>query len=155
MARGDHQHENDGERGHEGEHGGEHGHDGVTDAAVEAERWLVVNGRRWRRTDPSLPDDVVEALKSHLGRGRSAVGAAKRAAAAGPAAGDPGASGSRAADPGATDRGATDALAAARRRVGLAKRGLGERGPRWWERPEAERLAQAEAALAELQSLDD
>ena len=160
MARGDHQHENDGEHGHEHEHEGEHGHDGVTDAAVEAERWLVVNGRRWRRTDPSLPDDVVEALKSHLGRGRSAVGAAKRAAAAdsrasGPGAYDPGArdsgaSGSRAADPGAAD-----ALAAARRRVGLAKRGLGERGPRWWERPEAERLAQAEAALAELQSLDD
>jgi len=47
-------------------------------ADVDSERWLVIDGRRWRRTDPSLPDDIVAALKSHLGRGRSAVGAAKR-----------------------------------------------------------------------------
>ena len=35
------------------------------------ERWLVVEGRRWRRQDPQLPDDVAATLKSHLGRGRS------------------------------------------------------------------------------------
>ena len=35
------------------------------------ERWLVVDGRRWRRQDPLLPDDVAATLKSHLGRGRS------------------------------------------------------------------------------------
>ncbi|QHC65383.1 biopolymer transporter Tol [Rathayibacter sp. VKM Ac-2759] len=91
------------------------------------ERWLVVGGRRWRRTDPSLPEDVVAALTSHLGRGRSGVRAAK---------GDP------------------EAVAAARTRVGLAKHGLGERGPAWWDEPEAERLARARQALHDLDALD-
>ena len=80
------------------------------------ERWLVIDGRRWRRTDPALPADLVERLTSHLGRGRSGVGTAKRA-------------------------GDDDAVAAARERVGLAKRGLGERGPKWWEVDEADRVA--------------
>ncbi len=90
--------------------------------------WLIIDGRRWRRTDPSLPDDLVERLTSHLGRGRSGVRAAKQSD-----------------DP--------DAIAASRNRVDLAKTGLGERGPRWWDRPEAERLAQAERALQQLDQL--
>lgn len=93
------------------------------------ERWLTIDGRRWRRTDPSLPDDVVAALKSHLGRGRSGVRVARRAD-----------------DP--------EAVAAARRRVDLAKHGLGERGPTWWDAPEAERLARAHEALRQLEALD-
>ncbi|NYF13980.1 hypothetical protein HDC34_002274 [Pseudoclavibacter sp. JAI123] len=101
----------------------------VGDEYSDEERWLVVKGRRWRRTDPSLPTDVVERLKSHLGRGRSGVGAAKR-------------------------RGDDSAVAASRKRVGLAKHGLGERGPRWWEEPEAARLERAREALAELDELD-
>lgn len=48
-----------------------------------------------------------------------------------------------------------NALIAARKRVGLAKTGLGERGPYWWDRPEAERLAQAEDAIRQLDQLDD
>lgn len=95
----------------------------------EDERWLVVDGRRWRRTDPCLPADLVEALTSHLGRGRSGVRTAKRA-------------------------GDEDAVAAARRRVHLAKHGLGERGPKWWDEPEAERVARAREALSELEELD-
>lgn len=94
------------------------------------EHWMVIGGRRWRRTDPILPDDVVAALTSHLGRGRSGVRVAKKA----------------------DDEAAT---AAARRRVDLAKHGLGERGPRWWDEPEAERLARAQAALGELEQLDE
>lgn len=93
--------------------------------AADDERWLVIDGRRWRRTDPALPPEVVEALKSHLGRARSAVGAVMR-------------------------RGDEDAVAAARRRVGIAKRGLGERGPYWWDEPVAARIQQAREALAEL-----
>ena len=93
-------------------------------------RWLVVNGRRWRRTDPSLPDDIVEALKSHLGRGRSGVRTAKKS-------------------------GTDDDVAAARKRVGLAKHGLGERGPYWWDDPEPARLDRARQALSELAALDD
>lgn len=93
------------------------------------EHFFVVDGRRWRRTDPALPEDVAAALRSHLGRGRNAVKQAKRA-------------------------GDDAALADARRRNGVAKHGLGERGPEWWERPEADRLADARAALAELDGLD-
>lgn len=95
----------------------------------DEERWLVMDGRRWRRTDPSLPADIVETLKSHLGRGRSAVRAAKK-------------------------DGDTARLAAARRRVGLAKTGLGERGPYWWDEPDAARISRAEAAVSELVALD-
>ena len=94
--------------------------------APDDERWMVIDGRRWRRTDPCLPTDLVEALKSHLGSGRSGVRAAK---------GDP------------------ERVAAARRRVGIAKHGLGERGPYWWDAPEAERIARAEQALRELDGL--
>lgn len=91
----------------------------------EDDRWLVIDGRRWRRTDPSLPDDVVESLESHLGRARSAVKKAK-------------------------DADDETAIRAARDRVQLAKTGLGERGPYWWEVDEANRLAQAHDALAQL-----
>ena len=94
------------------------------------DHWLVINGRRWRRTDPELPADLVEALKSHLGRGRSAVGVSRRA-------------------------GDEAATVAARKRVGLAKHGLGERGPRWWETPVDDRIAAARHALEELDQLDE
>ncbi|MDX6278494.1 MAG: hypothetical protein QOJ72_2622, partial [Nocardioidaceae bacterium] len=47
------------------------------DELADDERWMVINGRRWRRTDPSLPPEVVEALTSHLGKGRSGVRSAK------------------------------------------------------------------------------
>jgi hypothetical protein len=94
------------------------------------DHWLVINGRRWRKTDPSLPGDVVDELKSHLGRGRSGVRVAK-------GKDDP------------------DAVAAARNRTNLAKHGLGERGPYWWDEPEADRLARARDALRELAALDE
>lgn len=94
------------------------------------ERWLVVAGRRWPRTDPALADDVVAALKSHLGRGRSGVRNAKRA-------------------------GDEDAVARARRRVDLAKHGLGERGPRWWDDAVAARVTRAHDAIEQLEALAD
>lgn len=89
------------------------------------EHFFVVDGRRWRRTDPAIPEDVAAALRSHLGHGRNAVRRTRR-------------------------DGDDEALAAARRRNGLAKHGLGERGPEWWTRPEADRVADAERALAVL-----
>ncbi|SFT70391.1 hypothetical protein SAMN05660657_02530 [Geodermatophilus amargosae] len=87
-------------------------------------RWIVVDGRRWRKADPALPDDVRARLLSHLGTARSAV------------------------------RTATDpaAVRAARDRVQLAKTGLGERGPAWWDQDDDARRARWEAALAALES---
>lgn len=103
---------------------------GTGSSVPDEERWLVIRGRRWRRTDPSLPADVVEALTSHLGKGRSGVRAGKKA-------------------------GDDERVAASRRRVGLAKAGLGERGPCWWDEPETARLARARDALRELEALDE
>jgi hypothetical protein len=102
----------------------------MVNAAPESDdHWLVINGRRWRKTDPSLPDDVVAALKSHLGRGRSGVRVAK----------------------GKDD---ADAVAAARNRTNLAKHGLGERGPKWWDETEGDRLTRAKDALRQLDAFD-
>ena len=68
-------------------------------------RYIVVRGRLWRRSDPSLTQDERVRLTADLMRGRCAV----RDALAG--------------------RGE---LAGARAQVDAAKRGLGERGPVWW-----------------------
>jgi hypothetical protein len=88
-------------------------------------RWLVVDGRRWRAGDPDLPDDVRARLLHHLGVARSAVGTAVRAHDA-------------------------DAERIARARVQLAKTGLGERGPAWWDQDPPARRARWEQALARL-----
>jgi hypothetical protein len=88
-------------------------------------RWIVVDGRRWRATDPAVPADVRDRLQQHLGRARAAVRSAGRA-------GDEG------------------AVAAARARVHRAKTGLGERGPAWWTQDEPTRRARWEEALREL-----
>ncbi|MBD8062039.1 2-polyprenylphenol hydroxylase [Oceanitalea stevensii] len=98
------------------------------DSSTDDERWLVLDGRRWRRQDPSLPPEVAERLLSHLGRGRSGVRALRKAGQ----------------DP-----------APARERVGLAKHGLGERGTPWWEQDDDERRRRWLTALARLDELDD
>ena len=98
--------------------------------SVDDDRWMVINGHKWRRTDPVLDESLVSRLKSHLGRGRSGVRAAKSA-------------------------GDSDAVAASRKRVGLAKHGLGERGPYWWDSPEKDRIARANEALNQLDALDE
>jgi hypothetical protein len=90
-------------------------------------RYVVVEGRRWRTADPDLPDDVRARLLHHLGVARSGVRTAGRA-------------------------GDEAAVAAARARVQLAKIGLGERGPAWWDQDEDERRARWEAALRGLEN---
>jgi hypothetical protein len=92
---------------------------------TEDGRWIVVDGRRWRATDPAVPEDVRARLQQHLGRARVTVRGAGRA-------------------------GDEAAVAAARARVHRAKTGLGERGPAWWEQDEATRRARWESALREL-----
>ena len=73
--------------------------------------YLVIDGRRWRATDPTLPEARRRELVEELMDARRAIAAARRA-------GDAGAEG------------------AARGRVHAAKVALGERGPKWWERIE-------------------
>ena len=97
---------------------------------ADEERWLVVDGRRWRRQDPALPEDVAELLRSHLGRGRSGTRVARR-------------DGNEAAE------------RAARQRTDLAKHGLGERGDPWWDQSADERRRRWEEALTALSRLDD
>jgi hypothetical protein len=84
--------------------------------------YVVINGRRWRATDPDLPEDVAAALRRQLMSARRAVGAALKAEDA------------------AAER-------AARDRVQRAKTALGERGTPWWEQTPAERRSRWEAGL--------
>jgi hypothetical protein len=68
-------------------------------------RYIVVRGRLWRATDPSLAEPERRRLVDELGAARRAVAAARRVG------GDEG---------------------AAHARVDATKRALGERGPVWW-----------------------
>jgi hypothetical protein len=69
---------------------------------------VVVDGRKWRATDPSIPEERRKELVSELMSARRAVGQAKRNS-----------------DPAAEQD--------ARARVHAAKVALGERGKPWWE----------------------
>ena len=71
-------------------------------------RYLVVRGRLWRASNPGLPEQMRASLVSQLMAARREVGAARR-------------SGDR------------ERLAKAGAAVDAAKRGLGERGPVWWQ----------------------
>ncbi len=85
-------------------------------------RHVVIGGRRWRATDPEVPEAVAAVLRRELMSARRAVGAALRS-------GDP------------------DAERAARARVQRAKTALGERGTPWWEQSQDERRERWEAGL--------
>lgn len=87
-------------------------------------RFLLIGGRRWRASDPAIPDTLRTELVAELMAARRAVRDAARD---------------------------EDLTAAARRRVQDAKVALGERGEPWWEPPSAtglrDRLAAAVRAL--------
>lgn len=72
-------------------------------------RYIVIDGRRWRRSDPSLSAERRQELVDELMSARRAVAAAKQA-------------------------GDSSGESAARARVHTAKLALGERGTPWWER---------------------
>ena len=102
---------------------------GAAADAVEPERTadgrhVVIGGRRWRATDPLIPEEVAVRLRKELMSARRAVGAALRT-------------------------GDEQAERAARARVQRAKTALGERGTPWWEQTEEERRARWEAGLGE------
>jgi hypothetical protein len=90
-------------------------------------RWVVVDGRRWRATDPALADPFRKEMVNELMAARREVGQAKRAANA-------------------------EAERTARDRVHAAKVALGERGAPWWQPPSAaaqtERLGAVTLTLA-------
>ena len=69
---------------------------------------VVIDGRKWRATNPNLSEDERQKLVNELMSARREVGRALKA-------------------------GDKDAEQAARNRVYAAKIGLGERGPKWWE----------------------
>lgn len=70
--------------------------------------YVIIEGRKWRATNPNLPEDEREKWVSELMSARRAVGAALKS-------------------------GDQDAENAARDRVQIAKEALGERGPKWWD----------------------
>lgn len=73
---------------------------------------VVIDGRRWRATDPAIPQEVAAVLRRWLMAARRDVGTRKR----------------RGEDTGE-----------ARARVQAAKTALGERGDPWWEQTDEER----------------
>lgn len=81
---------------------------------TEDGHYVVIKGRRWRATDPLIPEDVAAELRRELMRARRAVGAALRA------------------QDEVAERAARDQLQA-------AKTALGERGEPWWEQTPEER----------------
>ena len=84
--------------------------------------FVVIDGRRWRATDPDIPEDVAAVLRRSLMAARRDVGAALRS----------------------RDE---DAERSARARVHRAKTALGERGTPWWEQSAEQRRARWEAGL--------
>lgn len=74
---------------------------------TEDGRYIIVNGRRWRKADPDIPETLRAELVSELMAARRAVGAALKA-------------------------GDKVAEKTARARVQDAKLALGERGRAWW-----------------------
>lgn len=70
-------------------------------------RYFVVKERLWRTSNPALAPELRQQLVDRLMRARRQVGVARRS-------------------------GDAQAERAARAEVDAAKRGLGERGPVWW-----------------------
>ena len=76
---------------------------------------VVIEGRKWRATNPNLPPEERQKLVNELMSARRAVGAALKS-------------------------GDKDAETSARARVNAAKIGLGERGPKWWESGDEQKI---------------
>lgn len=80
----------------------------MTPTVTPDRRYIVVDGRLWRSSNPRLPADVRQGLVDALMDARRAVKAALNA-------------------------GDSKALTSARSRVQAAKEALGERGEVWWD----------------------
>ena len=87
---------------------------------TEDGHFVIIAGRRWRATDPAIPEDVAAELRRMLMAARRDVGAALRSGQ----------------DP-----------SSARARVQAAKVALGERGTPWWEQTPEQRRQRWEHGL--------
>ncbi|WP_090045729.1 hypothetical protein [Lentzea fradiae] len=92
--------------------------------------FVVIDGRRWRATDPEIPPEAAARLRRLLMAARRDVGAALRAQDA-------------------------EAEREARARVHLAKTALGERGTPWWEQSAGERRQRWQDGLDALSQSGD
>ncbi|KAK4187791.1 hypothetical protein QBC35DRAFT_220108 [Podospora australis] len=93
---------------------------------------ILVNGRKWRATDPMIPGDALAELKHYLAKGRSGTRRRK----------------------GSEDD--EERLRKSRQITGLAKLGLGERGtPEWWNDTDEGRKQRWETALSKLRELQN
>ena len=88
---------------------------------TEDGRHVVIDGRRWRATDPAIPEDRAAELRGVLMAWRREVKRTK----------------------------GTDEVRTARDGVHATKVALGERGTPWWEQSDAERRARWEAEVPE------
>ena len=91
---------------------------------TEDGHFIVIAGRRWRATDPAIPEDVAAVLRRALMAARRDVGTALRADE----------------DP-----------KPARARVQTAKVALGERGTPWWEQTLDQRRQRWEQGVRDLE----
>ena len=82
-------------------------------------RYVVIDGRRWRATDPDIPEERAAELRKVLMAWRREVRRTK----------------------------GTDEERASRDGVQAAKVALGERGTPWWEQSPAERRTRWETGL--------
>lgn len=80
---------------------------------TEDGHYIIIDGRKWRATNPNLPEAERQKWVHELMSARRAVGQALKAK-----------------DP--------DAQRAARERVQTAKVALGERGPKWWQETDSD-----------------
>ena len=88
---------------------------------TEDGHFVVIDGRRWRATDPAIPDDRRSELQHALMAWRRDVRRTK----------------------------GTEEERHSRDGVQAAKVALGERGTPWWEQSDAERRARWESAVPE------
>lgn len=107
-------------------------HDGDSPAPERTPdgRYVVIDGRRWRATDPGIPSTLAAELRKALMAARRDIGTAKR----------------REEDP-----------TPIRRRVQAAKVALGERGRPWWEPAQEEtdhdeRIAETIRAMVDVRA---
>ncbi|USX53671.1 hypothetical protein [Lentzea sp. HUAS12] len=91
--------------------------------------FVIINGRRWRATDPEIPPEPAARLRALLMAARRDVGAALRAQDA-------------------------EAERDARGRVHLAKTALGERGDPWWDQTTSQRRQRWQSGLDALEHHD-